>query len=109
MEIGLNHYLILGAALFCIGVLGVLLRRNAIVIFMSVELMLNAVNLTFVAFARYLYSGTGQNVQSMEGQIFVFFVMAVAAAEVAVGLAIIIALYRNKGTVNIDEANTMRG
>lgn len=101
MEIGLYHYLILSAALFCIGVFGVILRRNAIVIFMSVELMLNAVNLTFVAFARYLHS--------VEGQIFVFFVMAVAAAEVAVGLAIIIALYRNKGTINIDEANTMRG
>ena len=101
MEIGLNHYLILSAALFCIGVLGVILRRNAIVIFMSVELMLNAANLAFVAFARYL--------GSVEGQIFVFFVMSVAAAEVAVGLAIIIALYKNKGTVNIDEANTMRG
>lgn len=101
MEIGLNHYLILSAILFCVGVLGVILRRNAIVIFMSIELMLNAVNLTFVAFAHYLHS--------VEGQIFVFFVMSVAAAEVAVGLAIIIALYRNKGTVNIDEANTMRG
>lgn len=101
MEIGLNHYLLLGAALFCIGVTGVMLRRNAIVIFMSIELMLNSVNLTFVAFAHYLHS--------VEGQIIVFFVMAVAAAEVAVGLAIIIALYRNKGTVNIDEANTLRG
>ena len=101
MEIGLNHYLLLSAALFCIGVFGVILRRNAIVIFMSIELMLNAVNLSFIAFARYLHS--------MEGQIFVFFVMAVAAAEVAVGLAIIIALYRNKGSINIDEANTMRG
>jgi NADH-quinone oxidoreductase subunit K len=101
MEIGLNHYLILSAALFIIGIVGVLLRRNAIVIFMSVELMLNAVNLTFIAFARYL--------NSVEGQIFVFFVMAVAAAEVAVGLAIIIALHRTRGTVNIDEANTMRG
>lgn len=101
MEIGLNHYLLLSAILFCIGVFGVILRRNAIVIFMSIELMLNAVNLSFIAFARYLHS--------MEGQIFVFFVMAVAAAEVAVGLAIIIALYRNKGSINIDEANTMRG
>jgi NADH-quinone oxidoreductase subunit K len=100
-EINLYHYLILSAVLFVIGGLGVLLRRNAIVIFMSIELMLNAVNLTFIAFARYLHS--------VEGQIFVFFVMAVAAAEVAVGLAIIIALYRNKGTVNVDEANTLRG
>ena len=100
-EIGLNHYLVLSAILFLIGTAGVLLRRNAIVIFMSVELMLNSVNLTFVAFARHM--------EAVEGQIFVFFVMAVAAAEVAVGLAIIIALYRNKGSVNIDEANTMRG
>ena len=101
MSIGLDHYLILGAVLFCVGVLGVILRRNAIVIFMSIELMLNAVNLTFVAFAHYL--------QSVEGQIFVFFVMSVAAAEVAVGLAIIVALHRTKGTINIDEANTLRG
>ena len=101
MEIGLNHYLFLSAVLFVIGVAGVLLRRNAIVIFMSIELMLNAVNLSFVAFSHYM--------GSIEGQIFVFFVMSVAAAEVAVGLAIIVALNRNKGTVNIDEANTMRG
>lgn len=101
LEIGLYHYLALSAILFLIGTAGVLLRRNAIVIFMSVELMLNSVNLTFVAFARYM--------NAVEGQIFVFFVMAVAAAEVAVGLAIIIALYRNKGSVNIDEANSMRG
>ena len=101
MEIGLNHYLIISAALFVIGVAGVILRRNAIVIFMSIELMLNAVNLSFIAFAHYM--------GSIEGQIFVFFVMGVAAAEVAVGLAIIVALNRNKGTVNIDEANTMRG
>lgn len=96
-----NHYLILSAILFSIGVLGVILRRNAIVVFMSIELMLNSVNLAFVTFAHRL--------GSVEGQIFVFFVMSVAAAEVAVGLAIIVALYRNKGTVNIDEANTMRG
>jgi NADH-quinone oxidoreductase subunit K len=101
MEIGLNHYLLLSAALFTIGVMGVILRRNAIVIFMSIELMLNAANLAFIAFAHYL--------GSIEGQMFVFFVMSVAAAEVAVGLAIIVALNRNKGTVNIDEANTMRG
>lgn len=109
MEITLNHYLLLSAVLFLIGILGVMLRRNALVIFMSVELMLNAVNLTFVAFANYLYSSPGSPVVSSEGQIFVFFVMAVAAAEVAIGLAIIIAVYRNKDTVNIDEVNTMRG
>jgi NADH-quinone oxidoreductase subunit K len=109
MEITLNHYLLLSAVLFIIGILGVMLRRNALVIFMSVELMLNAVNLTFIAFANYLYSKPGSVVISSEGQIFVFFIMAVAAAEVAVGLAIIIALHRNKDTINIDEANTMRG
>lgn len=109
MEITLNHYLLLSAVLFLIGILGVMLRRNALVIFMSVELMLNAVNLTFVAFANYLYSSADAVTISTEGHIFVFFIMAVAAAEVAIGLAIIIALYRNKNTVNIDEANTMRG
>lgn len=109
MEITLNHYLLVSAVLFLIGILGVMLRRNALVIFMSVELMLNAVNLTFIAFANYLYSGANGAVVSSEGHIIVFFVMAVAAAEVAIGLAIIIALYRNKDTVNIDEANTMRG
>jgi NADH-quinone oxidoreductase subunit K len=109
MEITLNHYLLLSAVLFLIGILGVMLRRNALIIFMSVELMLNAVNLTFVAFANYLYSSGNTVTISTEGHIFVFFIMAVAAAEVAIGLAIIIALYRNKNTVNIDEANTMRG
>ncbi len=97
----LNAYLILSAALFAIGVIGVLIRRNALIIFMSIELMLNAVNLTFVAFSRFL--------TSMDGQIIVFFVMAVAAAEVALGLAIIIALYRNKESLNVDEINLLRG
>lgn len=97
----LSAYLILSAALFVIGVAGVLIRRNALVIFMAIELMLNAVNLTFVAFSRFLYS--------MDGQIIVLFVMAVAAAEVAVGLAIIIALYRNKESVNVDEINLLKG
>jgi len=109
MEITLNHYLLLSAVLFVIGILGVMLRRNALVIFMSVELMLNAVNLTFVAFANYLFRSGDSAMISTEGHIFVFFIMAVAAAEVAIGLAIIIQLNRNKGTVNIDEANTMRG
>ena len=88
MTITLNHYLVLSALLFSIGVAGVLLRRNAIIIFMSIELMLNAANLSFIAFARYL--------DSLDGQIFVLFVMAVAAAEVAVGLAIIIAIFKRK-------------
>ena len=99
-QIGLNHYLILSAALFGIGVIGVLSRRNAIIIFMSVELMLNAVNLTMVAFSRFL--------DSITGQVFVFFIMTVAAAEVAVGLSIIISMYRNRKTVNVDDMNIMK-
>ena len=100
MVISLNHYLILSAALFCIGVAGVLTRRNAIIIFASIELMMNAANLAFVAFARH-WGDVG-------GQIFVFFVIAVAAAEVAVGLAIIVALFRHKETVNIDRVNILK-
>jgi NADH-quinone oxidoreductase subunit K len=95
-----SSYLILSAALFAVGVLGFMLRRNIIVIFMSIELMLNAANLAFVTFARYL--------NSMDGQIFVFFVMSVAAAEAAVGLAIIMAVYRTRETVNADELNLMK-
>ena len=98
--IPLSYYLILSAVLFTVGVIGVLVRRNAIVIFMSIELMLNAVNLSFVAISSHL--------DSLDGQIFVFFVMTVAAAEVAVGLAIIINLFRNKETVNVDEINIMK-
>jgi len=96
----INWYLMLGAVLFAIGAFGVLARRNVIVIFMSIELMLNAVNLVFVAFARQLHS--------MDGQVVVFFVMTVAAAEAAVGLAIIITVFRNRETVNADELNLMR-
>ena len=96
----LSYYLVLSALLFVIGVAGVLLRRNAIVIFMSVELMLNAVNLTFVAFAAYF--------KNLEGQIFVFFVMVVAAAEVAVGLALIVAIFRLRETIFVDELNLMK-
>ncbi len=88
------------AILFSIGVLGVLLRRNAIIILMCVELMLNAVNLTFVALAQQL---------GPDGQVFVFFVMAVAAAEAAVGLAIVLAVYRHKDTVNLQTLNLLRG
>jgi NADH-quinone oxidoreductase subunit K len=92
--------LIVSAMLFTIGAVGVLLRRNAIVIFMCVELMLNAVNLTFVALSqRY----------GIDGQVFVFFVMTVAAAEAAVGLAVIIALYRHRDTVNLDSITLLRG
>jgi len=96
----LGPSLLVSAMLFSIGVVGVLLRRNAIVIFMCVELMLNAVNLTFVALSRQL---------GLDGQVFVFFVMTVAAAEAAVGLAIIIALYRHRDTVNLDNINLLRG
>ena len=96
----LGPALLVSAMLFTVGVVGVLLRRNAIVIFMCVELMLNAVNLTFVALSqRY----------GLDGQVFVFFVMTVAAAEAAVGLAIIIALYRHRDTVNLDSINLLRG
>ena len=100
MIVPLEHVIALSLALFSIGVLGVLLRRNAITIFMSIELMLNAVNLALVGFSRYY--------NSVDGQGFVFLVMALAAAEVAVGLAIIISLSRNRQTVNIDEINLMK-
>jgi NADH-quinone oxidoreductase subunit K len=96
----LSAYLILSGILFSIGVIGFLVRRNLIVMFMSIELMLNAANLAFVAFSRYL--------NSMDGQIFVFFVMTVAAAEAAVGLAIILAVFRTKETVNADEINLLK-
>jgi NADH-quinone oxidoreductase subunit K len=95
-----TYYLIVAAILFTIGVLGVLVRRNAIIIFMCIEMMLNAANLTFVAAAREL--------KQMDGQVFVFFVMTVAAAEVAVGLAIIVALFRNKETIDVDEVNLLK-
>ncbi len=95
-----SWFLILGAILFTIGTIGVLIRRNVIVIFLSIELMLNAVNLVFVSFARQLHS--------MDGQVVVFFVMTVAAAEAAVGLAIIISVFRNRQTVNVDELNLLR-
>ena len=97
----LAHYLVLSAIIFSIGVAGVLIRRNLIVMFMSLELMLNAVNINLAAFSNYL--------QQMTGQIFIVFVMAVAAAEAAVGLALFISLFRNKQTINADEINTMRG
>ena len=96
----LGWYLGLSAVLFAIGALGVIVRRNVIVIFMAIELMLNAVNLTFVAFARSL--------GSVDGQVIVFFVMAVAAAEAAVGLAIILAMFRNRETTNADELVGLR-
>ena len=93
-------YLILSGILFTIGVIGALTRRNAIVVFMCIELMLNSVNLTFVTFSRFL--------QSMDGALFAFFVIAVAAAEAAVGLAIFVMIYRSKETINVDEINLLK-
>jgi len=100
MQIELTHYLLLAAVLFSIGVMGVLTRKNLIVILMSVELMLNAVNLTFVAVARYT--------ADLSGQVIVFFVMCVAAAEVAVGLAILISIWRHRGTMHIDSVKLLK-
>ncbi len=98
--IGVYHYLILSAIIFSIGTFGVLTRKNAIVIFMCIELMLNSVNLTFIALSRHL--------QNMDGQIFVLFVMAVAAAEAGVGLALMIAFYRNRDSIDVDDINLMK-
>ena len=100
MAVPLPYFLSLSAVLFTIGVVGVLIRRNVIVVFMCIELMLNAVNLTLIAFSSAL--------GDINGQALVFFVMAVAAAEAAVGLAIVIALFRNKQTVNIDDINILK-
>ncbi len=99
--ITLSHYLILAAILFVIGVTGVLMRRNVIIILLSIELMLSAVNINLVAFSHYL--------ENPAGQVFVFFVMTVAAAEATLGLAIVVALFRNLETVNVDEINQMKG
>ncbi|MGH2582974.1 MAG: NADH-quinone oxidoreductase subunit NuoK [Anaerolineales bacterium] len=96
-----SYYFALSAILFALGAMGVLIRRNAIIIFMSVELMLNAANLLFVAFARVY--------ESLTGQIYVFFVIAVAAAEVAVGLAIIVAIFRTKQSIDIDAMSSLKG
>jgi NADH:ubiquinone oxidoreductase subunit K len=102
----LSKFLVIGALLFIIGVAGVLTRRNIIVIFMSIELILNAANLNFIAFSRYLYS-TG-NPNAVAGQIFTVFVIVVAAAEAAIGLGIVIALYRNKETIWVDEIDLLK-
>jgi NADH-quinone oxidoreductase subunit K len=99
-SVPLNHYVLLSAIIFSIGVMGVLIRRNAIVIFMSIELMLNSVNLLLTAFSVYRGDATGQ--------VFVFFIMALAAAEVAVGLAIIVMIYRNTNSVDINVLNRLK-
>ena len=98
--VSLNAYLIVSAAMFIIGALGVVTRRNAMIVFLSIELMLNSVNLTLVAFSAYLGDATGQ--------VLVFFVMTLAAAEAAVGLALVITIFRRKKTINLDEINIMK-
>ncbi len=105
MNIGIEHFLVLSAVLFCIGLYGALSKRNAVVVLMCIEIMLNAANIALVAFSRYLAPG----VVLLNGQIFAIFVMVVAAAEVAVGLAIIIALYRSRESIDVEQADTMRG
>ena len=102
----LSKFLVVGALLFVIGVAGVLTRRNIIVIFMSIELILNAANLNFIAFARYLQN-TG-NANAVAGQVFVVFVIVVAAAEAAIGLGIVIALYRNRETIFVDQIDLLK-
>jgi len=97
----ITYYLVLSAILFTMGVVGVLVRRNAIVIFMCLEMMFNAANLAFMAFAFYY--------KTLDGQMFVFFVMTVAAAEVAVGLALMVAIFRSKKSIDVDQMNTLKG
>lgn len=99
--IPMSWYVIVSAILFTIGVIGVLVRRNPLTIFMSIELMLNAVNLSFITFSKYL--------DSVDGQMFVFLVLTVAAAEVVVGLAIIVSIFRTRRNINVDEMNVLRG
>jgi NADH-quinone oxidoreductase subunit K len=100
-QIGIENYIYLCVVLFCIGIFGVLYRRNAIIMFMSIEIMLNAVSLLFVAFSTYH--------QDAQGQVFVFFSMAVAAAEVAVGLAILVSIFRNLSSIDIDNLKNLKG
>ncbi len=100
MNVGLEHYLVVSAALFCLGLLGVILRRNLLVIYMSLELMLNAANLVLVAFSRFK--------GHLNGQVMVFFIITVAAAEVAVGLALIVALYRKRQTAHVEDLTSMK-
>jgi len=100
MTVGLEHYLIVSALLFSLGLLGVVTRRNLLIIYMSLELMLNAANLALVAFSRFN--------NNLDGQVMVFFIITVAAAEVAVGLALIVAIFRAKQTTNIDDLNTLK-
>src|ERR1035437_3226123 len=100
MNVGLEHYIVLSVLLFCLGLLGVIVRRNLLVIYMSLELMLNAANLALVAFSRYS--------NSLDGQVFVFFIITVAAAEVSVGLALIAALYRKRQNAHVEDLTTLK-
>lgn len=100
MNVGLGHYLVVSALLFSLGLLGVMVRRNLLVMYMSLELMLNAANLAFVALSRYN--------NNLNGQVMVFFIITVAAAEVAVGLALIVALYRKRQTAHVEDLTTMK-
>ena len=109
LHISTLHYLVLGAALFLLGVIGVLTRRNVVIVLMSIELILNAVNLNLVAFSRYWQGMHGHSaVPALHGQVFAIFVITDAAAEAAVGLGILIAFFRNKETVNVDEVNLLK-
>jgi NADH-quinone oxidoreductase subunit K len=100
MHIGLQHYLVVSIMLFCVGLLGVIVRRNLLVIYMGLELMLNAANLALVAFSRFN--------NNLDGQVFVFFIITVAAAEVSVGLALIVALYRKREAAHVEDLTTMK-
>jgi NADH-quinone oxidoreductase subunit K len=100
MNVGLEHYLIVSALLFGLGLFGVIIRRNVLVIYMSLELMLNAANLALVSFSRFT--------NNLDGQVFVFFIITVAASEVAVGLALIVALYRKRQTTHVEDLTTMK-
>lgn len=102
--IGLEHFAILAALLFCIGLVGVLTRRHAIIVLIGIEIMLNAANLNFIAFWRY-----GENSEALSGPLFALFAIAVAAAEVAVGLALVIAVYRHYRSVDVDKLNSLKG
>ena len=100
MTIGLEHYLVVSVLLFCLGLLGVIVRRNVLIIYMSLEMMLNAANLALVAFSRFT--------NNLDGQVFVFFVITVAAAEVSVGLALIVAVYRKRQTAHVEDLRTLK-
>jgi NADH-quinone oxidoreductase subunit K len=100
MSVGLEHYLVVSVLLFCLGLAGVIARRNLLVIYMSLELMLNSANLALVAFSRFT--------NNLDGQVFVFFIITVAAAEVAVGLALIVALYRKRQTAHVEDLTTLK-